>query len=189
MIGLSKQQQLHKNKKPKFRKKKCKHCKEWFDREREHQEVCNNIECAIEYGKVKAKKQREQSKRAFNQKDKSKLREKAQSIFNKYIRLRDKDLPCISCGHTDGRQFHAGHFKSAGQNPQLRFNEFNVHKQCSICNNYKSGNLADYRINLIKKIGIENVEALEADRSVKKYTIEDYQNIIVKYTEKIKNFE
>ena len=121
------------------------------------------------------------------QKDKSKLREKAISVFNKYIRERDKNLPCISCGHTHGRQFHAGHFKPAGANPQLRFNELNVHKQCSICNNYKSGNLANYRINLIKKIGLQNVEALESDKSVKKYSEQDYKDIIVTYTEKLKN--
>jgi len=186
----SKEQQLSHNKPKKFRQKKCKHCKKWFDRERENQLVCgDNVECAIEYGKVLKERQVIQNKKAFNQTDKSKLREKAQNVFNRFIRLRDKDLPCISCGHTHGRQFHCGHFKSAGQNPQLRFNELNCSKQCSICNNYKSGNLAEYRKNLIKKIGVENVEALENDRSVKKYSVSDYQNIIAKYSLKIKGSE
>lgn len=185
----SKEQQLSKNKVAKLRKRKCKTCKEWFYPDTEWQKVCGKVECAITYAGIEIKKKQEQTKRAFKQNDKSKLREKAQAVFNKFIRLRDKNLPCISCGHTDGRQFHAGHFKSAGQNPQLRFNELNVHKQCSICNNYKSGNLAEYRINLIKKIGIENVEALEQDRSTKKYSVDDYKNIIVKYTEKSKELK
>lgn len=188
-IGISKQDQLYKNKEPKRRKKKCKNCKEWFEPERDNQLVCSNVDCAITYGKVLREKQQRQAKKAFNQSDKSKLRETAQATFNKYIRLRDKDLPCVSCGHTDGRQFHAGHFKSAGQNPQLRFNELNCHKQCSLCNNYKSGNLAEYRIELINRIGIKNVEALESDRSVKKYSVDDYKNIIVKYKQKIKELE
>ena len=181
----TKEQQLNKNKESKLRKRKCKTCKEWFEPNTTWQVICGDVDCAITYASTEMKKKQEQSKRAFNQTDKSKLREKAQAIFNKYIRERDKDKPCISCGHTDGRQFHAGHYKSAGQNPQLRFNELNVNKQCSICNNYKSGNLAEYRINLIKKIGLENVEALECDRSTKKYSVEDYQNIIVKYKDKL----
>lgn len=184
----SKEQQLKKVKKP--RKKKCKNCREWFTPEREMQSTCN-ITCAIAYANKDEVKQKEinKKKRAFKQSDKSKLRETAQFWFNKFIRLRDKDEPCISCGHTQGRQFHAGHYKPAGANPQLRFNELNVHKQCSICNNYKSGNLAEYRKNLIKKIGIKNVEALEQDKSTKKYSIEDYANIIVKYKSECKDLQ
>ena len=181
----SKKEQLKNNKEKKLRKRKCKNCRKWFDPEREKQDCCS-VDCSILYARVKIKKQQYQTKRAFRQKEKSRLKEKAQTVFNKFIRFRDKNLPCISCGHTSGRQFHAGHFKSAGQNPQLRFNELNVHKQCSICNNYKSGNLDNYRMNLIKRIGIENVEALESDKSVKKYTEDDYKNIIVKYMEKLK---
>jgi len=188
-IGITKQQQTNKNKDPKRRKKKCKHCKIWFEPERDNQLVCENIECAISYGKVLKEKQQRQTKKAFNQTDKSKLRDSAIFYFNKFIRLRDKYLPCVSCGHTHGRQFHAGHFKPAGANPQLRFNELNVHKQCSICNNYKSGNLADYRIELINRIGLKNVEALDIDRSIKKYSVDDYKNIIVKYKLKIKELE
>jgi len=189
MIGITKADQLKHNKKPKVRKRKCGTCREWFEPKRENQIVCENVDCAISYGQILKEKQQRQTKKAFNQSDKSKLRENAVSIFNKFIRLRDENLPCVSCGHTQGRQFHAGHFKPAGANPQLRFNELNVHKQCSICNNYKSGNLAEYRKNLIKKIGVENVEALESDKSVKKYSVDDYKNIIVKYKNKIKELE
>ncbi len=196
-LGISKEQQLKHNKKP--RRKRCKECNELFIPTRDMQPCCSypcevmyvdkNLTTLIDDGKIRINKENTKKKRAFNQIDKSKLREKAVFMFNKFIRLRDKNLPCISCGHTHGRQFHAGHFKPAGANPHLRFNELNVHKQCSICNNYKSGNLAEYRKNLIKKIGVENVQALESDTSVKKYSVDDYKNIIVNYQLKIKELE
>ncbi len=185
----SKSDQTKKNKPPKLKRRKCKTCKEWFKTDLEHKRVCDNVECAISFGKVALVKQREQTKRAFKQNDKSVLREKAVKAFNAFIRQRDINLPCISCGHTNGRQFHAGHYKPAGGNPHLRFNELNVHKQCSICNNYRSGNLAEYRLSLIKKIGLINVEALESDKSVKKYSEEDYKSIIVKYKMKFKEIQ
>lgn len=181
---FTKEQQLSKKKEPKLRKKKCKVCKTWFERKSEWQQVCDNVDCAVAYAKSEIKKKQEQTKKAFRQTEKSKLRENAQYWFNRFIRLRDKNEPCISCGHTGNRKVNAGHFKSAGQNPQLRFNELNVHKQCELCNCYKSGNLAEYRKNLIKKIGIQNVEALEQDKSTKKYSEKDYQDIIVKYKSK-----
>lgn len=185
----TKKQQLKKTQEPKLRKKKCKVCKNWFERKSEWQQVCDNVDCAVTYAKSEIIKKQVQTKKAFRQTEKSKLKENAQYWFNKFVRLRDKNEPCISCGHTQGRQFHAGHFKPSGANPQLRFNELNVHKQCSICNNYKSGNLAEYRKNLIKKIGIRNVEALEQDKSTKKYSEKDYQDIIVKYKEKYRKLE
>ena len=185
----SKVQQLSHNKNKKLRKKKCKTCKEWFIPKSSFQVVCESVDCAVSYAKKEMVKKQNQTKKAFNQSDKSKLKEKAQFWFNKFIRLRDKNLPCISCGHTQGRQFHAGHFRPVGANQQLRFNEFNCHKQCSICNNYKSGNLADYRINLINRIGLENVEALEKDNSVKKYSEVELKEIIETYKNKCKELE
>lgn len=83
-----------------------------------------------------------------------------QKIFNKYIRLRDKDLPCISCKRFDVEEFHAGHYIPSTYS-YLRINEDNVNKQCSYCNTHLRGAITDYRINLIKKIGLTRVEYLE----------------------------
>ena len=199
MTGITKEEQLKHNKKP--RRKKCKQCGILFLPVSSMQTICgyncsvifvsnkDNLNNLIDDCKIKLKKESNKKKQQFKQNDKSKLKEKAQFYFNKFIRLRDKDLPCISCGHIKGRQFHAGHFKPVGGNQQLRFNELNCHKQCSICNNYKSGNLVPYRANLIIKIGIENVEYLESDKSIAKYSVDDYKNIIVKYKNKIKELE
>ncbi|HED8921315.1 TPA: recombination protein NinG, partial [Pseudomonas aeruginosa] len=71
------------------------------------------------------------------------LRE-AQAAFNEFIRLRDADQPCISCGrHHDG-QYHAGHYRTVAASPELRFEPLNVNKQCAPCNNHKSGDIVNY---------------------------------------------
>ncbi len=91
----------------------------------------------------------------------------ATQYFNKFIRLRDSEDGygrCISSGQTlivPSENAQAGHFYSSGAYPQLKFNEDNVHLQGKSDNYFKSGNLLEYRKNLIKKIGIERVEELD----------------------------
>lgn len=110
----------------------------------------------------------------------------AQTAFNAYIRLRDDKLPCVSCGRHHTGQYHAGHYRSVGAAPQLRYNEDNVHKQCQPCNTHKSGNAIEYRINLVKRIGIERVEWLENNNDVVKWTIEQAKQIKELYNRKLK---
>lgn len=127
--------------------------------------------------------------------------------FNLYIRIRDVDSNglgiCISSGgilHYGSPNTQAGHFISAGSCPALKFNEFNVNLQCKSDNYFKSGNLLEYRKNLIKKIGIEEVEKLEFQSEMFKKTpyhkdrfrfieiIEEYKQK-VKELSKTKNFK
>ena len=79
------------------------------------------------------------------------LRAIAVRHFHQFIRNRDKDQPCISCGSYSTLQ--AGHFYSGGNYPPLRFKEDNVHGQCKKCNYFLSGNLTEYEKNLRYKIG------------------------------------
>tara|TARA_R100000322_G_scaffold169809_1_gene143063 strand:+ start:713 stop:1114 length:402 start_codon:yes stop_codon:yes gene_type:complete len=79
--------------------------------------------------------------------------------FHRFIRNRDKDKPCISCGKYTTLQ--AGHYYSAGKHPVIRFNEDNVHGQCLSCNYYKSGDLINYTYNLIDRIGKERFDKLK----------------------------
>ena len=95
----------------------------------------------------------------YNKKNTSELKKIAITKFNLWIRERDKELGCISCGSYN--QIQAGHYYSAGHYEMLRFNEDNVHSQCLRCNYFLSGNLTHYRENLINKIGIERVEQLD----------------------------
>jgi len=114
---------------------------------------------------------------------------RAQSAFNAWVRARDAERACISCArHHDG-QYHAGHYRTVGGNPELRFEPDNCHKQCSVCNNHKSGNLSAYRVRLIKKIGLERVEWLEGPHEPKRYRKEDYQAIEAEYKAKLKELK
>ena len=110
------------------------------------------------------------------------LKKKAQVAFNKFIRERDRDEPCISCGKARVEQ--AGHFYSAGHHNALRFNEDNVHGQCKRCNYFLSGNLIGYAKGLDKKIGKERAQALDmlaSSQRVCKWDRFSLINIILKY--------
>ena len=174
--------------------KKCKQCGELFERNPLYPfaVVCSPY-CAVGYARKQNEKAIAKKKREFKQNDKKHLINVARDTFNKYIRLRDKDEPCISCGYiSDGknsRQWHAGHYRPAGQNTALRFDERNVHKQCEQCNRRKSGNLVHYRENLITKIGVDAVAILETEKSTKKWSVEELQEIIKTYKQKIKDLE
>jgi hypothetical protein len=110
----------------------------------------------------------------------------AQQAVNAYVRARDADLPCISCGRWHDGQWHAGHYLSTGARPNLRFDEQNIHKQCQPCNTHLSGNLVNYRRRLIEKIGIDAVEGIEADQSTRKWSVDDLVDIRRQYVEKRK---
>ena len=88
----------------------------------------------------------------------SQLKAIAVTHFHKFIRNRDRDKPCISCGKYTTLQ--AGHYFSAGKHPSTRFNEDNVHGQCLRCNYFLSANLVPYTTNLIEKIGQKRLDKL-----------------------------
>lgn len=109
-----------------------------------------------------------------------------QKHFNKFIRLRDYELPCISCGRHHQGQYHAGHYRTVGSSPELRFDELNCHKQCAPCNNHMSGNIVNYRPNLITKIGQQKVDWIEGPHEAAKQSIDELKALISHYKEKIK---
>jgi hypothetical protein len=115
----------------------------------------------------------------------------AQVAFNAFIRLRDQlaGYHCISSGlplDWSGNNVDAGHYRSRGSAPHLRFNEDNVHAQSKQENRYKSGNAVDYRIGLIARIGLERVEALEADQEPRRYTMGELIAIKTLYRAKLR---
>lgn len=158
------------------------------------QKVCHNYKCAIAFNKqrdaeIAAREQRKRDKEA-----RAKWRERkaevkpikhwedlTQRVVNEYIRERDRDLPCISCGTWTTVQWEAGHFRSRGKASHLRYHEDNIHAQCHHCNVHLSGNQQQYRINLIAKIGAERVEALEYNNTPHRYTREELDAIRKRY--------
>ncbi len=94
----------------------------------------------------------------------------AQQVFNKFIRVRDAGLNCISCNKPCKKE-NAGHYYSQGGHSNVRFNEDNVHLQCEACNTYLSGNLLNYQIGIEKRIGAQRLMELQAKaHEVKKWT-------------------
>lgn len=187
------------------RKRKCKYCKEYMDSFITFPGgVFCNMEHAVAFAREKAEKQREKAlkkkeqetkkkhakrKKEFYNNDRAIRTREAQKAFNAFIRERDGKDPCISCGRYHEGQWHAGHYRSTGAHPELRFEELNCHKQCSVCNNHKSGNIAEYRIELIKRIGLDKVEWLEGPHEPTKYTCEELKEIELHYKAKLKKLK
>jgi hypothetical protein len=173
--------------------KKCKNCKQPFTPIRSTLEkYCKESECvrvwvAIEKEKAWKKTKAVKKVELMTLSDYIKI---AQVTFNKYIRLRDKDYTCISCGKELGTKFDAGHYLNANNHWNVRFNELNVNGQCVYCNQHLHGNLIEYRKRLVTLIGVENVEWLEeVAKETRKFTIEELKEIIETYKAKIKNIE
>ena len=177
-------------------KRRCLNCKDYFpvsDGMILPVGYLHSDECVLEYSrKMRTKHEKKEhtaTKKRLKDNDRSFQINKTQQIFNKYIRLRDHAIPCVSCGRFHEGQYHAGHYRTVGANPELRFDEHNCHKQCSPCNNFLSGNLVNYRINLVVRFGMEYVENLEKFHEPKRYTIDDLKQIQETYKRKTKEME
>ena len=170
------------------RQRSCQICKAKFKPERSFQRVCG-VTCAI----AKARQNKEKAEKAKLRKRKAGLKtvsdhlRECQVVFNRYIRLRDAHLPCVSCQRHHQGQYHAGHYRSVGACGALRFNELNVHKQCAPCNNHKSGNIGEYRTELVKRIGEDMVKWLEAQNAPADWDIEEIIKLKAHYKKLIKD--
>lgn len=176
---------------------RCKLCKEKTTQRFGLTFACS-IDHALQIGKRRAEKlkrkaEREEKRRHREQKEKVRplkwYADRAREACHEYIRERDKDMPCISCGRHHGGQNHAGHYRSAGSNSELRYSESNIHKQCAPCNSHLSGNLTNYRIGLVAKIGEEAVLALEENRQVRKWSKEELIEIRSYYKQKLREIK
>lgn len=171
-------------------------------------EKCCSNEHAILYAREQPPKQREQTNRRIASAQKRERREalksksdyvrEARDAFNAWVRERDFFLPCISCGVVNltierGGAWDAGHYRTVGAAPELRFEPLNVHKQCKSCNSgvRRQGSRvvrahdperamtirASYRVNLIERIGLDKVEWLEGPHEPRRYTVAALQEI------------
>ena len=163
-----------------MKSKKCKVCKESFAPWTTTQRVCSPV-CALDDARAQQARQYKQKtlsmKRQFNEKDITYWKKRATKACHTYIRARDGNF-CISCGENrPNNQIHAGHFRTRGAASQLQYHPFNIFSQCSRCNLQLSGNLIEYRKNLVNKVGQSMVDYIENENSVYKWTIEDYQGV------------
>lgn len=182
--------------KSKLTVRRCKYCNERFQQTQPLQYLCMPPkECAWKYqkllkDKVRAKLEKEEMKvlkdGLLTHKDWLRM---LQSVFNTYIRHRDRNEPCISCGcDMSNRKGNASHYYSVKPYYGVRFHEDNVHLSCVPCNQHQHGNLTEYRIRLPLKIGLERFKHLEAIRHKEcRLSIPEIKELIEVYKNKIKN--
>ena len=150
---------------------------------------CSPI-CKLEIKRQKVRKKAERDSfraRKLAVKSRSQWMSEAQAAVNAWIRLvRDKSLPCISCGISNPVQWHAGHFLSRGAHPELALEPRNLAKQCSQCNDYLSGNQLEFERGLVYRHGQAEVDWLRGPHEQKKYTVDDLIAITRDYKRRVK---
>jgi hypothetical protein len=177
-----------------IRPKRCRvaGCGATFTPTRSFQKWCSP-DCAVVLARQAQEKQRKsiaQRERREIKVRKEKLKSRAdhlkdtQQAFNAWVRERDAELPCVSCGRHHEGQWHAGHYRTVSAHPAIRFEPLNVWKQCAPCNTHKSGDLLNYRLELIRRIGEEKVAWLEGPHEPKKYTIDELKALTALYRAK-----
>ena len=180
-----------------FKPKRCPCCKHTFTPLCSMQKVCGPL-CAAAWAKKladqkAARAKRDERKSLRDRMEKAKTRgdhlRELQQAFNAWIRLRDAGQACISCGRHHGGKWNAGHYRSVGSCPELRFEPLNVHLQCEPCNTYLSGNLIAYRVNLIQKIGLEKVEWLEGKHEPIKLALSQIEQMKAFYRAEVRRLK
>ena len=174
--------------------KTCTVCKTSFTPARMGAKVCSSFfamtfarSVNVKAAKVAAiKDKRETKQKLDDMRSKPELVALAQKAFNSFIRARDADKPCISCGKplqpaTVGGGFDCGHYRSVGSAVHMRLVEDNAHGQCKYCNRHLAGNHVAYRAGLITRIGLRSVEFIESDQTLRKYSKEGLVEIARHY--------
>lgn len=183
--------------KPKQRK--CKVCRGLYEKRSMAHVVCGR-ECAEKYAAAKREKEQAKKARVERAETKKKLErlktrsawiKETQQAVNAYRRefCRIAGYTCICCDQPldwTGNNVDAGHYRSVGSAPHMRFTDTNIWAQRKQCNRYGAGRAVDYRIGLIKRIGLAAVEALEADQTERKWTIEELKAIKAEYRAKLR---
>ena len=190
-------------------KRRCAYCKQSRSADTMHihgvQAFCD-VEHYIEYAVTNRKALAKKGKQIIEKKEKTRLQQRKkelrplkwwqdelQRVINKYIvHVRDKDKPCCTCGTTNPDiKYDAGHYRTRGSSPELRYELLNIHKQCSVqCNQYGSGMRAEYRDFIVNTYGNETLEWLDGKHKTLKEQLPhwtDYELRIKEYKDKIKN--
>lgn len=193
----------------------CKQCKEYHPAEEMTVHPIGKFcsyDCVIEFIRTKqeadtkrklakAKQDTKKAEKAVREKlrkDKERVKPlskslaEAQAVINRYVRLRDAKKGCVSCDKpaTWQGQWHCSHFHPRGRSSKLRFNLWNMHKSCSVCNSHLSGNLRQYEPELIKRIGIDKFNWMEENASVPtKYNAEYLKRLKKIFSKRAKRYQ
>lgn len=176
--------------------RKCKECPTYFVPSRPMQKVCG-FACSIKSADRAAAKLkriyeldmvRNFRARKLELKPLQYWLKRAERAFNAWVRERDKDQPCISCGTADSPEWHAGHLIPATAHA-TRFDPICVNLQCAKCNVFLGGNQANYAIRLAAKVGQAEVDRLINARRDRKWTRPELQEIEALYKQKTKELK
>lgn len=159
------------------------------------QKTCEDVKCIISYSKIqrekKEQKEWQERKKTVREKLKtlSQYESEAKKSFQRWIRKRDDNLPCISCGTFETLRWDGGHLFKAEIFSGVIFDERNCSKQCIRCNTVLNGNEAEYSIRLKERIGTVEflklqIKAMETRQY--KYTREELLEIKNKYDNLLK---
>jgi hypothetical protein len=162
-----------------LKQRKCKICRNLFTKTKPFQSVCG-IDCSI----AVALKTRDKIVKAQDKVKREKLKSRsdwikeAQTATNRFVRNRDIALGygCISCGSpfrgVYGGAFDAGHFRSTGSAPHLRFFTKQIALQCVKCNRHLGGNAVEMRKGLVNRLGLREVELIESMQGEGRWSID-----------------
>ena len=192
-------------------------CRASFVPQRLGQKVCSpKCGLAIKHvNEAKARKSLDQVGRADIKVRKEALKSRADHMKDAEKAVRDYRRTyelsigsgCMSCGLSQeevlaaqgwktGGAFDAGHFLGKGARPELRLVPNNIWLQCKSCNAGASkyarkGQTVSqaFREGLIARIGLEAVEALEADHTPRKETVEQLKAITAEYRAKTRELK
>jgi hypothetical protein len=174
-------------------KRKCANCKQFFklvDMARIYgtNAWCSE-NCAAEWAIKTSRKLREgvakAEKKAVKENSLAHQEELTQKVVNRLAVMLDIGRPCISCGKY--LPLEAGHYRSVGSMPTLRFDLRNIHGQCRPCN--VGGTLsarrgknretvsAMFRAALRERYGAELAGWLDGWHAPQKRTAQEVKNI------------
>ncbi len=189
-----------------FRRTRCPHCKAKLDTGQRIHPACIDGYAEAQAAKAeraKAKKARADAKveRAEARRRKEAIKPRAkwlaecQAIVNRYVRLRAlaRGEGCYTCGATPEQKFggtyDAGHFRSVGSAPHLRYWMPQIKLQCIPCNRHKGGMPMAFRQHLVRDHGEDWVTRLEAIQHVAKFDVDYLKRLKAVITKKVRRLE
>jgi hypothetical protein len=147
--------------------KSCTICLKPFVEYSTTQRVCST-KCAVKLSKSKNKLLKHSD--VYTPEIKSEL----QNVINSIARLIDQKVNCIQC-RENRDSYDAGHYHSVGNAPHIRYDLFNIYKQCVYDNHKSEGNKTAY---------LEGIEFLYGTEHALKV-----KNMVFRATEKRTNHE
>lgn len=122
----------------------------------------------------------------------SKLIQELQTVFNEYIRERDKGSPCISCRAPYFSD--CGHLFKVSIRPAMRFHPGAAHGQCRECNSMHDGNYEAFCKGIADRYGAEYLteviqEANNSRKTQHKWSRTELEEMILFFKNEIKKLK